>query len=126
MPTLYETTITVFIRQLTILSKLLSHGAAHAASTSNTSTEESLISARLIADMQTLAFQIYRVSDNAKNFAVNVSGVPNVVFEDKEKSFEELKERIEKTVKFLEEIKVCLAMRFNSSVGHGRIEIDEM
>jgi len=124
MPTFYETTITVFIRQLTILSKLLSHGAAHATSTSNTSTEESLISARLIVDMQTLAFQIYRVSDNAKNFAVNLSRVPNVVFEDKEKSFEELKERIEKTVKFLEGIKVCLKIRSNSSVRHGKIEID--
>ncbi|KAE9382174.1 hypothetical protein N431DRAFT_322580 [Stipitochalara longipes BDJ] len=105
MPTFYETTITVFIRQLTILSKLLSHGAAHAASSSNTSTEESLISARLIADMQTLAFQIYRVSDNAKNFAVTVSKVPNIVYEDKEKTFEELTERIAKTIKFLEGIK---------------------
>jgi hypothetical protein len=112
MPTFYETTIGVFIRQLNILSKLLSHGAAHATSTSNLSTEESLISARLIADMETLAFQIYRVSDNAKNFAVTVSGVPNTVYEDTEKTFEELKERVTKTIRFLEGIRVCLVIFF--------------
>jgi hypothetical protein len=106
MPTLYESTISVFIRNLTILSKLLTHGAAHSTSTSNALTEQSLISARLIADMQTLAFQVQRVSDNAKNFAVLVAKLENVVWEDNEKTFEELQERIAKTVKFLEAIKV--------------------
>jgi hypothetical protein len=108
MPTLHETTVLLFIRQLTILSSLLSHGAAHASSASNPSTEESLITARLIADMQPFAYQIYRISDNAKNFAVKVSrgAIENIVYEDTETTFEELKERIAKTVKFLEAVKV--------------------
>jgi hypothetical protein len=57
MPTLYEITIPVFIKQLTTLSKLLEEGVAHAKDSSNAVTEESLVDARLIADMQTLAYQ---------------------------------------------------------------------
>ena len=107
MPTLYETTITVFIRQLQILSKLLNHGVAHAADSSNAATEQSLVDARLIADMQTLAYQIQRVSDSSKGFAVRVAKVETVAFEDNEKTFPELQERIAKTIRFLEGVKVC-------------------
>ncbi|KAN0095198.1 protein of unknown function (DUF1993) domain containing protein [Hyaloscypha variabilis] len=105
MPTLYESTISVFIRQLTILSSLLNHGITHAASPTNTLTESSLIDARLIADMQTLAYQIQRVSDTSKGFAVRVGKIEPVPFEDNEKTFEELLERIAKTIKFLEGVK---------------------
>jgi len=105
MPTLYETTITVFIRQLQILSKLLNHGVAHAADSSNAATEQSLVDARLIADMQTLAYQIQRVSDSSKGFAVRVAKVEPVAFEDNEKTFPELQERIAKTIRFLEGVK---------------------
>lgn len=108
MPTLYETTITVFIRQLQILSTLLNHGIAHAADSSNAVTEQSLVDARLISDMQTLAYQIQRVSDSSKGFAVRVAKMEPVAFEDDEKTFAELQERIAKTIKFLEGVKVCL------------------
>jgi hypothetical protein len=108
MPTLYETTIPVFIRQLQILSTLLNHGVAHAADSSNAVTEQSLVDARLIADMQTLAYQIQRVSDSSKGFAVRVAKIEPVAFEDNEKTFAELQERIAKTIKFLEGVKVCL------------------
>jgi hypothetical protein len=57
MLTLYEITVPVFIRQLNILSKLLEHGIAHAADSSNAVTEQSLVDARLIEDMQPLAYQ---------------------------------------------------------------------
>ena len=116
MPTLYETTITVFIRQLQILSKLLNHGVAHAADSSNAATEQSLVDARLIADMQTLAYQIQRVSDSSKGFAVRVAKVETVAFEDNEKTFPELQERIAKTIRFLEGVKVCLSFpRFETA-----------
>jgi hypothetical protein len=106
MPTLYETTIPVFIRQLQILSKLLEHGVAHAKDSDNAVTEQSLVDARLIADMQTLAYQIQRVSDASKGFAVRVGKIEPVAFEDNEKTFPELQERIAKTIKFLESVKV--------------------
>jgi hypothetical protein len=57
MPTLYEITIPIFIKELTTLSKLLEKGVAHAKDSANAVTEESLVDARLIADMQTLAYQ---------------------------------------------------------------------
>ena len=119
MPTLYETTITVFIRQLQILSKLLNHGVAHAADSSNAVTEQSLVDARLIADMQTLAYQIQRVSDSSKGFAVRVAKVEPVAFEDNEKTFPELQERIAKTIKFLEGVKVCLSFPRFKILQHG-------
>jgi hypothetical protein len=106
MPTLYETTVSVFIRELQILSTLLNHGVAHAADSANAVTEQSLIDARLIADMQTLAYQIQRVSDTSKGFAVRVAKIEPVAFEDNEKTFPELQERIAKTIKFLEGVKV--------------------
>ncbi|KAH8751885.1 hypothetical protein BGZ57DRAFT_774568 [Hyaloscypha finlandica] len=105
MPTLYETTIPVFIRQLNILSKLLGHGIAHAADSSNEVTEQSLVDARLIEDMQPLAYQIQRVSDTSKGFAVRVGKIEPVPFEDSEKTFPELLERIAKTIKVLESVK---------------------
>ena len=103
MPTLYESTIAVFLHELAILTTLLKHGISHAAS--GAVTEQSLVDARLIADMQTLAYQIQRVSDTSKGFAVRVGKVEPVPFEDNEKSFPELLERIAKTVKFLEGVK---------------------
>ena len=105
MPTLYASTISVFIHELSILTTLLKHGITHAAS--GVVTEQALVDARLIADMGTLAYQIQRVSDTSKGFAVRVAKIEPVPFEDKETTFPELLERIEKTVKLLESVKVC-------------------
>jgi hypothetical protein len=161
MPTLYEITIPVFIKQLTTLSKLLEEGVAHAKDSSNAVTEESLVDARLIADMQTLAYQsmslplgpslhfpiallppsisvpqtglvqaereseagedewpglmstVQRVSDTSKGVAVRVGKLEPVAFEDNEKTFPELQERIAKTIKFLQGVDV-------SSLSRGR------
>lgn len=110
MPTLYETTIPVFIRQLNILSKILERGVAHAKDSANAVTEQSLVDARLISDMQTLAYQIQRVSDTSKGFAVRVAKIEPVPFEDNEKTFPELQERIAKTIKFLESVKVSYSL----------------
>jgi hypothetical protein len=110
MPTLYETTIPVFIRQLNILSKILERGVAHAKDGANAVTEQSLVDARLISDMQTLAYQIQRVSDTSKGFAVRVAKIEPVPFEDNEKTFPELQERIAKTIKFLESVKVSYSL----------------
>jgi len=104
MPTLYETSIPVFIRQLNILSKILQRGVAHAKDPANAVTEQSLVDARLIADMQTLAYQIQRVSDTAKGVPIRVAKLEPVAFEDNEKTFPELQERIAKTIKFLESV----------------------
>jgi hypothetical protein len=97
---LYDVTIPVFIRQLRILSDILEKGRKHAAG-----NEASLIEARLIADMAPLSFQVQRVSDTAKILAVKGGGAQDVVMEDNEKTFDELQERIKKTIAFLEPLK---------------------
>jgi uncharacterized protein len=107
MPPLYDTTIPIFIKQLHTLSKLLTLGAAHAADSANTLTEQSLVDARLIDDMQTLAYQIQRVSDTSKGFAARVARIEPLPLKDEEKTFSELQERISKTVSYLETVKVC-------------------
>jgi hypothetical protein len=66
--TLYEITIPVFIRELNILSKLLQLGVDHAKDSGNAVTEQSLVDARLIADMQTLAFQSMSLSPLPQNY----------------------------------------------------------
>jgi hypothetical protein len=106
MPTLYDTTVGIFLKDLRILSKILDRGIAHAKDTGNTATEETLLGARLIADMHGLAYQIQRISDTSKGLAVRVGGGAPVPMDDNEKTFPELQERIAKTIKVLESVKV--------------------
>lgn len=54
------------------------------------------------------------MSDSSKGFAVRVAKTEPVAFEDNEKTFAELQERIAKTVKFLEGVKVRLLGLFFS------------
>jgi len=99
MPSLYDTTIPPFIRNLKTLSSLLKKGLQH------TSNEEStLLASRLIEDMKPLPYQIQRISDTAKGVAVRVAKVPTEAWADDETTFEQLQARIAKTIAFLEKI----------------------
>jgi len=49
---------------------------------------------------------VQRVSDTSKGFAVRVGKIEPVPFEDNEKTFPELLERIAKTIKVLESVNV--------------------
>lgn len=60
-----------------------------------------LLGSRLSPDMLPFARQIQLMSDFAKNAAARVSGVENPKFADEEKSFDELKARIAKTLAFI-------------------------
>lgn len=96
---LYEVTIPPFIRNLKILSTLLTKSLKH---TSN--EETTLLASRLVADMQPLPYQIQRVSDIAKGVAVRVAKVTPEAWADDEKTFEQLQARIAKTIAFLEKV----------------------
>jgi hypothetical protein len=104
--TIYEASVPLYIRHLKILSKLLIKGQLHASP-----NESALIEARLIADMQPLAFQIQRVTDNAKGIAVRIGREDSVDFPNTETTFEQLQERIQKTIVILEKVD---AEKFNS------------
>ncbi|KAL2064658.1 hypothetical protein VTL71DRAFT_3796 [Oculimacula yallundae] len=103
--TLYSITIPVFLKHLDTLQKLLIKGIKHAEDAGNDLTKEKLVGSKLIADMGDLVYQIQRVSDTAKGFAVRIAKIENVALEDNEKTLAELQERIAKTIKILESVK---------------------
>jgi len=92
----------VFVRALTNLDKILDKGRAYAAEKGI--DEQELLDARLIEDMGNLISQVQRASDSAKGCMVRVGGVENVVMEDNEASFDDLKARIAKTIDFVKSV----------------------
>ena len=99
---LHTLTAPVFIRALTNLDKILDKGRAFAAEKGL--DENELLEAKLIDDMGNLISQIQRASDSAKGTMVRVGGVENVVMEDTETSFDDLKARIAKTIDFVKSV----------------------
>lgn len=99
---MYSTSIPVVLHFLNNLSKLLTKGEAFA---EEKEIEGSVLtSARLAPDMFTLARQVQIACDVAKGCGARLSGIESPVFEDTETTFDELQERIQKTVAFLETI----------------------
>ncbi|OWP05452.1 hypothetical protein B2J93_7653 [Marssonina coronariae] len=102
---LYELTIPVFLKNLRILSKLLDRGLEHVKDESNDLTEEILVSARLIANMEAFAYQVQSVSRTATSFLSNVGKLDIPAWEDSEKTVAELQARLQKTVALLETVR---------------------
>ena len=100
---MYQSTVAVFIRQLENLSAILKKSEAHAEAKKIDPTI--LLNARLFPDMLPLTRQIQIACDAVKFGAGRIAEVEMPVFEDVEKSFPELCERITKTIKFLQTIK---------------------
>lgn len=90
-----------FIRGLENLSHILTKGS----SAGPTIPASQLLSARLHPDMQGLAYQIQRVSDITKGAVVRVAGLDPVAMADTETTFEELQERIARTLELLKRVK---------------------
>jgi len=101
--TMYEASIPVFTRALGNLANLLDKAEAHAKGLNFDPAQ--FVEARLIADMDPFRAQIQRASDSAKGCAARLAGVDIPSFPDTEKTFPELRERITKTVDFLNTIK---------------------
>ncbi len=99
----YSLSIPVFLRGLKILSTLLDKGKAHAAE--KAAPLDGLFSARLAPDMLPLAGQIQRVSDTSKNAVGRTTAIAAPSFPDTEQTYEELEERVRKTIAFLETVK---------------------
>jgi uncharacterized protein len=100
---MYKLSVPVFIRGLNVLAGLLDKAEAHAAE--RKIPLDDLFNARLAPDMLPLSGQIQRVSDTSKNAIGRLTGVPAPSFPDEEKTFAELRERIAKTIAFLETVK---------------------
>lgn len=100
----YQASIPVFIRALNNLSALLNKAVAFAAE--GGIDEAQLINARLAPDMFNLARQVQSASDAAKSCAARLSGGEIPSFPDTETTFEQLQERIAKTISYLESLPV--------------------
>ena len=96
---LYDISISVFLRYLNNLSALLKKGETYA--DENSIPHSKILEARLAPDMKPFTYQIQRVSDTAKGFVVRVAGTDPVSMPDNETTFEELQARIAKTIEVL-------------------------
>jgi len=100
---MYDVSIPLFIRAFHNMSAILDKGVAHADANGFNSAE--LLQTRLHADMYPLLAQVQRASDTAKGCAARLAGIAPPAIPDTEESFHQLRERIAKTVAFLESIK---------------------
>ena len=99
---MFKLSVPVFIRGLNVLAALLDKAESHAAE--KKIPLDDLFNARLAPDMLPLYAQVQRVSDTSKNTIGRLTGVA-ASFPDEEKTFAELRERIAKTIAFLETVK---------------------
>ncbi|MBM0205865.1 DUF1993 domain-containing protein [Micromonospora sp. STR1s_5] len=96
---MFDASVPVLTRGLTILSSLLDKGARHAAE--NGRDEAAFVGARLSPDMLPLAGQVQRASDTAKFAAARLTGSEAPGFPDDETTFEQLRQRCANTIAYL-------------------------
>lgn len=107
---LYSITVPPMKKALRALSSVLDKGMAHA-ETKATERRPSdvqmaaLLNSRLIFDQFPLVMQVQIACDNAKGAVGRLAEIEVPSFEDNETTLPELKERIEKTIKILDEVK---------------------
>jgi hypothetical protein len=100
---MYRASVPVFIDNLTNLSAVLQKGAEFALA--KKVDQSVLLNSRLAPDMLPLVRQIQIVSDAAKAVTARLAEIEVPNFEDSEVSFDDLQERISKTITFLKTIK---------------------
>jgi hypothetical protein len=101
---MHAVSIDVFTHALGSLSAILEKGVAYAATKKFDSNV--LVTARLAPDMLPLGKQVQIACDISKNSAARLAGLEPPRFEDNEKTFEELRARVAKTLDYLKTIPV--------------------
>jgi hypothetical protein len=99
---MYDVTIPVLIRGLSVLDEYLDRAAAFAAD--NKIDPKVLVNSRLAPDMLPLAGQIQRASDTSKGAIPRLTDLQAPSFADTEVTLEDLKKRIADTIAFLKTI----------------------
>ena len=100
---LYDASIPVYLQMLRNLSAILDKAEAHAkASGADLAT---YVEARLAPDMHPFSRQIQMASDAAKGGAARLAGIAPPSMPDTETTWEELKQRLQKTIDFVSSIK---------------------
>lgn len=91
-------TIPVFVRGLSVLDGYLTHPAV--------TDRPGLADARLAPDMLTLTGQVQRASDTSKGTVARVTGTEAPSFPDDERTIEDLRARIARTIDYLGRVPV--------------------
>lgn len=99
---MYQSSVPVFIHKLQNLSAILDKGAADAEA--RKIDPAIFVNGRIAPTMFALSRQVQIACDTAKAGAARLAGVEFPAFEDSETTFDQLKERIAKTIKFLQSI----------------------
>src|SRR6478752_6700619 len=100
--TVQAVTVDTFANSLTSLSALLEKGLAHA--TARKFDPSVLVNSRLAPDMFPLSRQVQIACDLAKNSIARLAGLEPPRFEDNEKTIEELRARVARTVDYMKGI----------------------
>jgi len=96
---IYSVTVPVLTRQLAALARILDKAEAYA--TERKFNPDVYVEARLAPDMHPLKFQIQSASDHAKFIVARLSGKTAPAWPDEEKSFADLKARVQKALDYL-------------------------
>ena len=100
---IYEMATKTFVPMLRSLSQLLDKGAEHARA--NKSDFSALVTARLAPDMYTLAQQVQLACHQAVDATARLSGKDAAELETNEKTLEELKARIARTIDYVDSVR---------------------
>lgn len=100
---MYQVSVPVFVRMLNNVGTILDKGAAHA--DARKIDPAVLLNARLYPDMFPLMRQVQIAGDTAKGAAARLGGLEPPKYEDTEVGFSDLKNRIQKTVFYLNTFK---------------------
>ena len=96
---MYQASVTAFAKSLSNLKAILEKAKAHAL---EQKIEESVYTtARLYPDMLPLTRQVQIATDIARGGAARLAGVEPPVYEDSEKTFDDLTARIERTLDYM-------------------------
>jgi len=99
---MHSASVPVFARQLGAILNWLDKAEAHA--TAKKFETAVLLQARLAPDMLPFVAQIRIASDAAKGCVARLAGVEPPKFEDNETNFEELRQRVRKTIDYLNSV----------------------
>lgn len=98
--TMHQAATLTFLQSLNALSKILDKAEAHCAA--KKIDPSVLLSTRLFPDMFTLTRQVQLASDFAKGAMARLAGIEIPKYADEEKTFDELRARLAKTVAFVQ------------------------
>lgn len=99
---IYQASVPVFVRGMTVLADLLEKAVAHAQAEGL--DPAALVNARLASDMYPLSGQVQRASDAAKFAVQRLSQGQAPKFPDEETTFAQLQQRIADTIAYLQSV----------------------